>query len=158
MHYLSVFGLKFQKTIARFCAKGNLSKFGTKNAWHDYFWAKIWVRIWVHFIRYSLVALIAPFLSFHMLVQQEYDSFSQHVLVLSSFDEYFHLDDLQSWTKYLEQNRTTKVWYLLLHVSWLLLPKFNSWKGDWALGCVLTQIWDFSIIFLFPKILSLTLS
>ena len=44
-----------------------------------------------------------------MLVQQEYDSFSQHVLVLSSFDEYFHLDDLQSWTKYLEQNRTTKV-------------------------------------------------
>ena len=49
------------------------------------------------------------------------------------------------------------VWYLLLRVFWLLLPKFNFWKGDWTLGYISTQIWDFPNIFLFPKILSLTL-
>ena len=43
----------------------------------------------------------------------------------------------------------------LSRVFWLLLPKFNFWKGDWALGYVSTQIWDFPNIFLFPKILSL---
>ena len=70
--------------------------------------------------------------------------------------------ELQSRTKYLEQNRnpvkldrTRKVWYLLLRVFWLLLSKFNFWKGDWALDYVSTQIWDFSNICLFPKILSL---
>ena len=67
------------------------------------------------------------------------------------------------WTYNPEQNmrilvkldRARKVWYLLLRVFWLLLPKFNFWKGDWALGYVSTQIWDFSNISLFPKILSL---
>ena len=44
--------------------------------------------------------------------------------------------------------------YLLYRVFWLLLPKFNFWKGDWALGYVSTQIWDFPNISLFPKILS----
>ena len=50
--------------------------------------------------------------------------------------------------------RTRKVWYLLFRVFWLLLPKFNFWKGDWVLGYVSTQIWDFPNISLFPKILS----
>ena len=40
-------------------------------------------------------------------------------------------------------------------VFWLLLPEFNFWKGDWALGYVSTQIWDFPNISWFPKILSL---
>ena len=35
---------------------------------------------------------------------------------------------------------------------WLLLPKFNFWKRDWALGYVFIQIWDFPNISLFPKI------
>ena len=26
---------------------------------------------------------------------------------------------------------------------WQLLSTFNFWKGDWALGCVSTQIWHF---------------
>ena len=55
----------------------------------------------------------------------------------------------------LKLNRTTKVWYLLLRVFWLILPKFNFWKGDRALGYVTTQIWDFPNICLFPNILSL---
>ena len=38
---------------------------------------------------------------------------------------------------------------------WQLLSKFNFWKEDWALGCMFTQIWHFSNISLFPKILSL---
>ena len=38
---------------------------------------------------------------------------------------------------------------------WLLLSKFNFSKCDWALGYVSIQIWDFSNISLFPKILSL---
>ena len=51
-----------------------------------------------------------------------------------------------------------KVWYLLLQgFFWLLLPKFNFWKGDWALGYVSTQIWNFPTISLFPKILSFKL-
>ena len=50
-------------------------------------------------------------------------------------------------------DRTRKVWYLLLRVFWLLLPKFNFWKGNWAY--VSTQIWDFPNISLFRKILSL---
>ena len=41
-------------------------------------------------------------------------------------------------------------------VFWMLLPKFNFWKGDSALGHVFSQIWvDFPNISLFPKILSL---
>ena len=28
----------------------------------------------------------------------------------------------------------------------LLLPKFNFWMGDWPLGSVPTQIWEFSNI------------
>ena len=48
-----------------------------------------------------------------------------------------------------------KVWYLLLRVFWLLLPGFNFWRGDWALGYVSSQIWDFPNMSLFPKILIL---
>ena len=53
------------------------------------------------------------------------------------------------WNK-IERNpvklgRTRKFQYLLLRVLWLLLPKFNFWNRDWALG--FTQIWDFSNIF-----------
>ena len=73
------------------------------------------------------------------------------------------------WSSYLSKNKIfgtkqknpvkldciRKVWYLLLRAFWLLLPKFNFWKGDWALGYVSTQIWDFPNISLFPKILSL---
>ena len=62
------------------------------------------------------------------------------------------------WNKKKKRNpikldRTRKVWYLLLRVFCLLLPKFNFWNGDWALGYVSTQIWDFPNISLFPKIL-----
>ena len=42
-----------------------------------------------------------------------------------------------------------------LRVFWLLLQKFNFWKGDCALGYISMQIWDFPDISLFPKILSL---
>ena len=62
------------------------------------------------------------------------------------------------WNKLEKSSKTgqdKKSWYLLLRVFGLLLPKFNFWKGDWALGYVSTQIWDFSNISLFPKILSL---
>ena len=48
-------------------------------------------------------------------------------------------------------DKTRNVWYLLLHASWLLLPKFIFFQ---SLN-VSTQIWDFSNIFSFPKILSL---
>ena len=53
-------------------------------------------------------------------------------------------------------DRTRKVWCLLLRAFWLVSLKFNFWKGDWALGYVSTQIWDFPNISWFPKILSLT--
>ena len=42
-----------------------------------------------------------------------------------------------------------------LGVFWQLLPNFNFWKEDCALGYVSTQIWDFRNISLFPKILRL---
>ena len=50
-----------------------------------------------------------------------------------------------------------KVRYLLLRGLWVVLAKLNFWKGDWGLGYVFTQIWDFRNISLFPKILSLKL-
>ena len=37
-------------------------------------------------------------------------------------------------------DRKRKVWYLLLRVVCLLLPKFNFWKGDWALGYIWARI------------------
>ena len=49
---------------------------------------------------------------------------------------------------------TSKVWFLHLHVFWLLLPKLNVSKGDWALDYVSSQIWHFLKISLFPNILS----
>ena len=64
------------------------------------------------------------------------------------------------WHKIKKPSKTgqvKKVWYLLLYVFWLLLPKFNFWNEGWALGYVSTQIWDFDDISLFPKILSLKL-
>ena len=59
------------------------------------------------------------------------------------------------WRNPVKLDRTGKVWYLLLRVFWVLLPEFNFWGGDWALGYVCTQIWDFPNISLFSKILSL---
>ena len=50
---------------------------------------------------------------------------------------------------------TRKLWYLLLVNFWLLLSKFDFWREYWALGCVSTQIWDFSDVSYVPKILSL---
>ena len=61
------------------------------------------------------------------------------------------LDKLEKLSK-TEQDK--KVWYLLLHIFWLLQPKFNFLNGDWALTYVSTQIWDYLNISLFPKILS----
>ena len=37
------------------------------------------------------------------------------------------------WESPVKLDRARKIWYLLLCVFWLLLPKFNFWKGDWAL-------------------------
>ena len=39
-----------------------------------------------------------------------------------------------------KSDRTTKLWYPLYYIFLLLLPKFNFWEGDWALGSVSTQI------------------
>ena len=44
--------------------------------------------------------------------------------------------------------------YLILHVFWQLLPIFNFWKEEWALGCISIYISHFSNISKFPKILS----
>ena len=52
-------------------------------------------------------------------------------------------------------DKARSVSYLLLHTFYLLLLKCNDWKGDWTLGYVSTQIWDFCNISYFPKILSL---
>ena len=63
----------------------------------------------------------------------------------------YHNPGQNMWNK-LEKSskfrRKRKVWYLFSRVSWLLLPKFNLWTGDWALDYVSNQIWEFSIIFL----------
>ena len=80
---------------------------------------------------------------------------------LSSLQKYFFKATIlgkifrTKWRNPVKLDRTTKVWYLLLRLFWLLLPKFNLWKGDWALGYVSIQIWDFPNISLFPKILIL---
>ena len=43
-------------------------------------------------------------------------------------------------------DRKRKVWEPFLRDFWLLLPKSDFLKRDWALGFVSTQIWDFSDI------------
>ena len=48
------------------------------------------------------------------------------------------------------------VWYLLLRVLTAAAGLW-FWGGDWALGYVCAQIWDFPNISLFPRILSLKL-
>ena len=53
---------------------------------------------------------------------------------------------------------TRKIWYLLLRVSWLLLPKFYLQKGDWDLVYISTQVLDFCNSPKVSKILSLTRS
>ena len=58
---------------------------------------------------------------------------------------------LQSRTKYLTKvEKCSKIGQekksLISAFVCFLLPKFNFWKGDWTLGYVFTQIWDFSII------------
>ena len=50
---------------------------------------------------------------------------------------------------------TRKLWFLLFHAFWLLLPKLNLCKRDWPLDYVSSQIWDFPKLFLFPNILTL---
>ena len=42
-------------------------------------------------------------------------------------------------------------------IFWQLLPKFNFWDTDCALGSISTQIWDVSNIYELPGILSLNL-
>ena len=44
------------------------------------------------------------------------------------------------WRGPVRLDRARKVWHLLLRAFWLLLPKFNFWGGDCALGNVSTQI------------------
>ena len=48
-----------------------------------------------------------------------------------------------------------KLWFLLFHAFWLLLPKLNLCKRDWLLDYVSSQIWDFPKLFLLPNILTL---
>ena len=59
------------------------------------------------------------------------------------------------WTKVKLDKKTRKLWYLLVHTFWLLMPRFNFWKGDWALGYDSIQILDFANVSSFPKILSI---
>ena len=56
------------------------------------------------------------------------------------------------WNKIEKSSKTRqeKRFDIYFCVFWLLLPKFNFWKGDWALGYVSNQIYT-----LFPKNLSL---
>ena len=64
------------------------------------------------------------------------------------------------WNKLKKASKTgqdKKVWYLLLRVFRMLLPKFNFWRGDRTLGYVSTIIWDFPNIFFIPKVLILML-
>ena len=80
---------------------------------------------------------------------------------LSSLQKYFFKATIlgkifgTEWRNPVKLDRTRKFWHLLLHVFWLLLPKSNLWKGNWALGYVSAQICDFPNISLFPKILIL---
>ena len=107
-------------------------------------------------------SLLQWFMTFLTPVK-EVQLLSKFDVILTFLRPMFHLHrNLQSWAKYLQQNREIqynwtgrKSLILLLRVFWLLLPKFNFWKGVWALGYVSTQIWDFPNISLFPKILSL---
>ena len=66
---------------------------------------------------------------------------------------------MQNIWKKLEKSSKTgqdkKSLILTFACFWLLLPKFNFWKGDWVLDYFSTQIWDFPNISLFPKTLSL---
>ena len=68
------------------------------------------------------------------------------------------------WSSYLSKNKIfgtkqknpvkldwiRKVWYLLLRAFWLLLPKFNFWMGNWALGMSPPK---FEIFLIFPYFL-----
>ena len=58
--------------------------------------------------------------------------------------------------KEIKQNRTGSETFVISFCIFLpLIPKFCLWKGDWTLDSDLTQFWDFSNIYLFPKIPSL---
>ena len=52
-------------------------------------------------------------------------------------------------------DNTSKMQYLILCVFWKLLPIFNFWKEEWALGCISIYISHFFNISEFPKILRL---
>ena len=66
------------------------------------------------------------------------------------------LDKISGKKEVRKMDRARKV-FLFLRVFWRLLPKFSFPKGDWALGYVSAQVWDFLNISLFPKLLSLKL-
>ena len=59
--------------------------------------------------------------------------------------------------KYSKIGNTSKMYYQILNVFWLLLSKFKFCKQDWGLGCVFTHIWHFSNISSFSKMVSLKL-
>ena len=50
-----------------------------------------------------------------------------------------------------------KLWYMFLNTFWAQVSKIYLSREDGTPDCVLMQFWDFSNIFLFPKILSLKL-
>ena len=58
---------------------------------------------------------------------------------------------LSNFKKSSKVNRTGKLWYLFLSIKLLLLAKSYILKGDFALGYMSTQVWDFSNIFQFPN-------
>ena len=64
---------------------------------------------------------------------------------------------LTKWRNLVKLDRSRKVWYLLLHVFWLRLPKFTFWKENWALEYVSTQNLDFPNVSFFPMFLCLKL-
>ena len=70
----------------------------------------------------------------------------------STFFNFVFCSCQQNWNKIKKsENRTRKLWYLLLRIYWLLLPKIYFWKRDWALDSLSTQFWDFPQYFLISE-------
>ena len=68
----------------------------------------------------------------------------------SSCKDYFQfLKQRQSLTNIfgkVKLGRARKLWHLLLHNFWLLVPSICIWKGDWALGCLYPNVGVFLIL------------
>ena len=83
-------------------------------------------------------------------------SFTDQRIIRAHSQKYLGTLLLQSRKKHLEQvlwnkiDKTRKVWCLILNAFWLPLPKFNLWKGDWALAIPKPK---FEIFLLFPNFL-----